>query len=218
MALSKQQKLDMLHKVELRLAKEELAEQYIQDIAALENSKHPMTTLKNMMQNNPAPAITVLEQTPATGQALLNHQRDHWHDLNEHHSNQLAALTSHDDITALKAQQKDELDHLLACQQRDRETVEKSDAPLEQEQAILHSYENAITPEILARMKQEKDHQNIEEPALNHADFVDSYNKQARPELVPDYWVEASDFEINLKEQYANAVSLEQGDDFELEH
>ena len=44
MALTKQQKWDMIHDVELRLAKEELAERHIKNVKAIENSDKPLHT------------------------------------------------------------------------------------------------------------------------------------------------------------------------------
>ena len=43
MALTKQQKWDMIYDVELRLAKEELAEQYVKNLNAIENSDKAAT-------------------------------------------------------------------------------------------------------------------------------------------------------------------------------
>lgn len=50
MSLSKQQKLDMIHDVELRLAKEELAERYLRHINQLEHSDKPLRTLLEIME------------------------------------------------------------------------------------------------------------------------------------------------------------------------
>jgi len=49
MALTKQQKFDMIRDVELRLAKEELAEQYVKNLNAIENSKKPLRTLQQIV-------------------------------------------------------------------------------------------------------------------------------------------------------------------------
>ena len=49
MTLSKQQKFDMIRDVELRLAKEELAEQYLKDVQAIESSDKPLRTLRELM-------------------------------------------------------------------------------------------------------------------------------------------------------------------------
>ena len=49
MTLTKQQKLDMIYDVELRLAKEELAEQYVKNMNALENSDKPLCTLQEIV-------------------------------------------------------------------------------------------------------------------------------------------------------------------------
>ena len=49
MTLTKQQKLDMIYDVELRLAKEELAEQYVKNMNALENSDKPLRTLQEIV-------------------------------------------------------------------------------------------------------------------------------------------------------------------------
>lgn len=50
MSLSKQQKLDMIRDVELRLATEELAERYLKHINQLENSDKPLRTLLEIME------------------------------------------------------------------------------------------------------------------------------------------------------------------------
>jgi len=49
MALTKQQKWDMIYDVELRLAKEELAEQYVKNLNTIENSKKPLRTLQEIV-------------------------------------------------------------------------------------------------------------------------------------------------------------------------
>lgn len=49
MALTKQQKFDMIYDVELRLAKEELAEQYLKNLNAIESSKKPLRTLQQIV-------------------------------------------------------------------------------------------------------------------------------------------------------------------------
>ena len=51
MTLTKQQKFDMIRDVELRLAKEELAEQYVKNINALENSDKPLRTLQEIVHD-----------------------------------------------------------------------------------------------------------------------------------------------------------------------
>lgn len=53
MTLTKQQKLDMIRDVELRIAKEELAEMRVRNMKAIENSAQPMRTLKGII-NNPS--------------------------------------------------------------------------------------------------------------------------------------------------------------------
>lgn len=50
MSLSKQQKLDMIRDVELRLAKEELAERYLKHINQIECSDKPLRTLMEIIE------------------------------------------------------------------------------------------------------------------------------------------------------------------------
>ena len=50
MSLSKQQKLDMIRDVELRLAKEELAERYLKHINQIKNSDKPLRTLMEIIE------------------------------------------------------------------------------------------------------------------------------------------------------------------------
>ena len=52
MTLTKQQKMDMIFDVELRLAKEELAEQYVKNLKTIENSKKPLRTLGDIVKKN----------------------------------------------------------------------------------------------------------------------------------------------------------------------
>ncbi|MGH1377184.1 MAG: hypothetical protein ACRBB3_00010 [Alphaproteobacteria bacterium] len=53
MTLTKQQKLDMIRDVELRIAKEELAEMHIRNMKAIEESDQPLRTLKNIINDQP---------------------------------------------------------------------------------------------------------------------------------------------------------------------
>lgn len=62
MSLSKQQKLDMIRDVELRLAKEELAERYLKHINQLENSDKPLRTLLEIIEGEQQPAKDI--ETP----------------------------------------------------------------------------------------------------------------------------------------------------------
>ena len=61
MTLTKQQKLDMIRDVELRIAKEELAEMHIRNMKAIEDSDQPLRTLKSII--NDQPLITEKEQS-----------------------------------------------------------------------------------------------------------------------------------------------------------
>ncbi len=54
MTLTKQQKLDMIRDVELRIAKEELAEMHIKNMKAIEDSDQPLRTLKNIVNDQPS--------------------------------------------------------------------------------------------------------------------------------------------------------------------
>ncbi len=70
MTLTKQQKLDMIRDVELSIAKEELAEAHIKNMAELEKSDHPMRTLKDIITKT-APAIqeiSIAEKESVTNQ------------------------------------------------------------------------------------------------------------------------------------------------------
>lgn len=77
MSLSKQQKFDMIRDVELRLAKEELAEQYLKDVQAIENSDKPLRTLKELMKGNEHTAPeTDISDSIATAEMPYEHQAD----------------------------------------------------------------------------------------------------------------------------------------------
>ena len=53
MTLTKQQKLDMIRDVELRIAKEELVEMHVINMKAIENSDQPLRTLKGIINDQP---------------------------------------------------------------------------------------------------------------------------------------------------------------------
>jgi hypothetical protein len=59
MSLSKQQKLDMIRDVELRLAKEELAERYLKHINQIENSDKPLRTLMEIIEGKQQPETEI---------------------------------------------------------------------------------------------------------------------------------------------------------------
>lgn len=166
MALTKQQKWDMIYDVELRLAKEELAEQYVKDLDAIENSKKPLRTLKDIAQKDTSPVVNIEQENIIAGKALSEYQRDEWYNLNEHHFNELKAISLNVDSQELVVEQQEELKQLLARHGRDRDRIEQSETPLEEEQAILYSYENIPDPELMARLRQKMDHQTSEEKEL----------------------------------------------------
>lgn len=157
MALTKQQKLDMIYDLELRLAKEELVEQHVKNMTAIESSEKPMQTAKNIIGGNPPPLIEVdmpTKENALAGHALHQHHRDQWHDLSERQFEELKSLPPNVAIEAFADKKQGDLETLLKQQRQDIDRVEKSEQPLETEQAILHSYDNALDPEIMANMKQ----------------------------------------------------------------
>ena len=165
MALTKQQKMDMIYDVELRLAKEELAEQHLRNIKAIEESEKPMRTLKGIFGDTP-PVVEVEQVNIIAGQALSEYQRDEWHSLSERHFEELKAISINVDAHELVEQQQEELKQLLARHGHDRSRVEQSETPLEEEQAIILSYQNTPDAESLARMKQNANHLTSEEKEL----------------------------------------------------
>ncbi len=166
MALTKQQKMDMIRDVELRLAKEELAEQYVKNLDAIENSKKPLRTLQGIVQKEASPVVDIEKEQIIAGQALSDYQRDEWHNLSEHHFEELKAISLNVDSQKLVSEQQEELGQLLARHGRDRDRVEQSETPLEEEQAVLHAYENLPDPELLAGLRQKMSHLTSEEKEL----------------------------------------------------
>lgn len=167
MALTKQQKMDMIYDVELRLAKEELAEQHLRNIKAIEDSEKPLRTLKNIMGHDTPPVVEVEKMHVVAGQALSEHQRDEWHDLSERHFEELKAISVNVDAHDLVEKQQAELKQLLTHHSHDRGRVEQSETPLEEEQAILMSYQNTPDQKSMAQMKQQDaNHLSSEEREL----------------------------------------------------
>lgn len=166
MALTKQQKMDMIYDVELRLAKEELAEQHLRNIKAIEDSDKPLRTLKSIVGQDTPPVVEVETMHVVAGQALSEYQRDEWHSLNEQHFEELKLLSADANLQSFAEKNKAELDELLTRHGNDRDRVEQSEHPLEEEQAILLSYQNTPDAESLARMKQNINHLTSEEKEL----------------------------------------------------
>ena len=166
MTLSKQQKWDMIHDVELRLAKEELVERHIKNMKAIENSEKPLRTLKDIVQKDTPPVVDIEKEKYVAGQALRDYQRDEWHNLNERHFEELKAINLNADSQEFVAGQQEELKQLLWRHGCDRDRVEKSETPLEDEHAILYSYENSVDPELMARLRQKMSHLTAEEKEL----------------------------------------------------
>jgi hypothetical protein len=166
MALTKQQKMDMIYDVELRLAKEELAEQHLRNIKALEDSEKPLRTLKNIIGQDTPPVMEIEKMHVVAGQALSEYQRDEWQDLSERHFEELEAISVNVDARDLVEKQQTELKQLLARHGHDRGRVEQSEIPLEEEQAIVLSYQNTPDAESMARMKQNITHLTSEEKEL----------------------------------------------------
>jgi len=152
MTLTKQQKMDMIYDVELRLAKEELAERYVKNLNEIENSNKPLRTLQEIVEKD-APLVTEIVRAEHAGQALSDVQRDEWHDLNERHFEELNSLGYNANLEEFSLRKQEELNQLLARHGKDRDTVEKSDNPLETERTILERYKN--TPEYNTGEKQE---------------------------------------------------------------
>ena len=166
MALTKQQKMDMIYDVELRLAKEELAEQYIRNIKAVEDSEKPLRTLKSIVDKVTPPIVEIERESSVAGHSLAEHQRDEWHSLNERHFEELKLLSADADLHGFAEQNKAELNELLEHHGRDRDRVEQSDNPFETERAILLSYQNTPEPEAMDRMRQNVNHLTSEEKEL----------------------------------------------------
>lgn len=168
MTLTKQQKFDMIYDLELRLAKEELVEQHVKNMAAIDTSKKPMQTAKDIMRRNPPSSNKVdmkEKENAIAGHALHKHQRDQWHNLSEQQFKELKSLPQNSDIESFADKKQSELESLLKHQRQDIERLEKSEHPLKTEQDILYSYD-ALDPKIMANMKQKFDHQSIEEKEL----------------------------------------------------
>ncbi len=231
MALTKQQKMDMIYDVELRLAKEELAEQYMRDIKTIENSKKPMRTLKGMIEKD-MPFGTAIEKPEQSnivaGQTLHQYQRDEWHNLNEQHFKELKSLNLNADLQKFTAQKQEELEQLLARHERDRDRVEKSDNPLEEEQAIVHSYENLPDPEIMARLRQKMSHLTSEEKELMEQSEIaaktpfsklglDSKTEWEFIGLETLAMRNAENKHLNIKEHFENAKSMSNDNDMGME-
>ncbi len=89
MALTKQQKFDMIYDVELRLAKEELAEQYVKNLNAIESSKKPLRTLQDIIhgrdQDRAEKSENQLEdqQTISEPEFATNMKQESYHQTSE---------------------------------------------------------------------------------------------------------------------------------------
>lgn len=165
MTLTKQQKRDMIYDLELRLAKEELVEQHIKNMTAIEKSAKPMQTAKNIIRENSQLPISNKE-LPIAGHALHQYQQDQWHDLSERQFEALKSLPPTADLGIFADKKQSELEALLKHQRQDIERVKNSPHPLETEQAILHSHDNILDPEIMAQLKQKFDRQSVAEKGL----------------------------------------------------
>ncbi|MBL1294529.1 MAG: hypothetical protein COB61_011760 [Thiotrichales bacterium] len=169
MALTKQQKWDMIRDVELRLAKEELAEQYVKNMKAIENSDKPLRTLKDIVQKD-APPVTEIDipekDNALAGQALHDYQTGEWFDLNRRHFEEFESLDPNADLEDFENKAQEEWGRLEAKHKQEWNTLENSDTPLEAEQAVLYSYENTPDPEIMARLRQKMSHLTSAEKEL----------------------------------------------------
>lgn len=241
MTLTKQQKTDMIFDVELRLAKEELAEQYVKNLKTIENSKKPLRTLKNIDQKDTPPIMEVEQEKYIVRQALSEYQRDEWHNLNERHFDELKLLSSDADLHGFAEQNQEELKQLLARHGRDRDRIEKSKTPLEEEQAILYSYDNDLDPGIMARLKQktvpltneekqllEQSEEAVKTPfkksgmgSKSQWEFI-GLETQAMRENVPKSTnrhiaTEEKKLEFNLQEHFENTQSMPHDHDMDME-
>ena len=78
MTLTKQQKLDMIRDVELRIAKEELAEMHIRNMKAIEDSDQPLRTLKGLIEkvSPPIQEVAIPEKESVVEKAVLHQHHD----------------------------------------------------------------------------------------------------------------------------------------------
>lgn len=232
MALTKEQKFNMIRDVELRLAKEELAERHIKNMEAIENSDTPLRTLREIVDKNVPPVQEVAiakKESVVAGQALRARQRDEWHSLNEQHFEELKSLSPNSDLKAFAAQKQAELENLLARHGRDIDRVEKSDTPLEDERAILYSYKHLPNQEIMAQqLKQEtfsltdEDKELFEqsEEAVNtpfRKDGLDSLTEWEFYGLEILAMHDAAKNNINVQEQFENARSMSTAHNTDME-
>jgi len=72
MTLTKQQKLDLIYDVELRSAKEKLAEQYVKNMSALENSDKPLRTLQEIVHGPDQGRVEKSQTPPETERAIFD--------------------------------------------------------------------------------------------------------------------------------------------------
>ncbi len=220
MALTKQQKMDMIYDVELRLAKEELAEQHVKNMKAIEASEKPLRTLKGILDKDTSPVAELEHATMFAGQALSEYQRDEWHDLSERHFEELKAISVNIDAHDLVEKQQAELKQLLARHGHDRGRVEQSVNPFEEEQAILLSYQNMPDQKTMAQMEQQDvNHLNSEERELMEQSEeaaktpfeksgLDSKTKWEFIGLETLAMREASNRDSNIQEHYENALVM----------
>jgi len=228
MALTKQQKMDMIYDVELRLAKEELAEQHVKNMKAVEASEKPLRTLKGILDKDTPPTAELEQAAMVAGQALSEYQRDEWHDLSERYFEELKAVNINTDAHDLVEKQQAELKQLLARHSHDRGRVEESSIALEEEQAILLSYQNTPDEKAMAQMKQNINHLSSEEKELLEQSEeaaktpfeksgLDSKTKWEFIGLETLAMREAAVKDFNIQKDFENAQSMSNDHDMGME-
>ena len=169
MTLTKQQKFDMIRDVELRLAKEELAEQYVKNMSALENSDKPLRTLQELTQKDAQSDLQIdtPEQKSMIAEIMLHyHQRDQWHDLSERNYEELKSLGKNADLESFAFNKQKELDQLLTIHRREMDKVEQSENHMQTARGIIHGFDSAPSPEIMNGRTQETDQLTNEDKEL----------------------------------------------------
>ncbi len=241
MTLTKQQKLDMIRDVELRLAKEELAEQYLKNVQAIENSDKPLRTLQGIVdKNTPSDQENVApkKESVIAGHELVNLHRQQWHDITKDYYNDVSRtnLRYHDGFiskdTMLNEFQIFTFAHsmqtsVLAKQQaKELEQVKLSDKPLETEQAIISEYD--VNPDLLQQMKAKLDHQSKEDKELLKQsgiavktpfkkDDLDSKTQREFIGLETQTMRDAGKQDINMQEHFENAQTMSADHDMGME-
>ncbi|MBT3022063.1 MAG: hypothetical protein KUF77_09845 [Candidatus Thiodiazotropha sp. (ex Lucina aurantia)] len=231
MSLSKQQKFDMIRDVELRIAKEELAEQYLKDVKTIESSDKPLRTLKEIMESKE----TSVEQ-PATpdndvviGEALHDHQTGELSDLHVKYVYEHMSLEPDADVQKFDEQYLIDSRKLKVKHDREWHEMENSSNPSETEQAILerdYKEEDMTGFEILKKIRQESGYQTNEEKELleqseiaaktpfeKSIDSLSQWKSIGRETLA----MQGAEQGVNIQEHFENAQSMSNDNDMGME-